>query len=349
MRSESKAWLGIDRGEEFICRGVWGSGGASFALGKLFFCRRGSSWAEGDIVCVFDSFEYAGPLFSPSGVVISAGAASSALISFLSKTGIPYLIIKEPFSEEYAGKVALLDTERDLLIIDPCIDTLNDYAQQKKTLGRAAELLAAERGMIVGKKRGGALITPEGDGDIYDFLVSAAERFCPRPITVSLKVPAASSEEIFCDRAEALMRAAVYGNFSLCLEGYRGADDISSALSLLGRVFCSLSKEGREFNGYLRRGILIDAPLWLSSPSPLAKSDFICYDLDRLTSRLLGCKIEDARVVDASSSALIKVWSSYFSRYAPACHLQAKSKLLTDSAFFREWSELASIEELYLE
>ena len=352
LRINQRAW---DTGGESLFRGIWGSGGTAFAIGKIYFFHGSAGWSEGDIVCVFDDFEYtAGPLFSPAGVIISAGAVCSELIGFLSKTGIPYLILKEAFSEEYAGKVALLDTERDILIIDPSIDTLNDYALLKKAVApRTAEiLLSAEPSekIIMGRKKGGALVTGVRDGDIFDMLLGVAEQFCSLPVTVSLSLPSVHSEmESFFERAEAIFRAAVYGNFSVQLEGYRNAEDIVSALSYMHRVFCRLEEEGREFNGYLCRGILIDAPVWLSRASPFPKADFVCFDMDRLTSLLLGREISCADDADVSGELLMGVWKNYFSHFALGCPIRAKSKLLSSSEFFRKWLELAYVDELYIE
>ena len=179
MRAELRINQRSGAGGERLFRGIWGSGGTAFALGKIYFFSGKAEWSDGDIVCVFDSFEYtSGPLFSPAGVIVSAGAVCSELIGFLSKTGIPYLILKEPFSKECAGKVALLDTERDLLIIDPSIDTLNDYALLKKAVGsRTAEMLiSTESGekIISGRKKGGALVTGMREGDLFDMLLSVA-------------------------------------------------------------------------------------------------------------------------------------------------------------------------------
>lgn len=355
MRSESRINQRSGAGGERLLRGLWGSGSTAFALGRVYFFCGTAGWSEGDIVCVFDSFEYMQvPIFSPAGVIVSAGAVCPELIGFLSKTGIPYLILKEPFSEELAGKVALLDTERDLLIIDPSIDTLNDYALQKKAVGsRTAEMLISaepsER-IIVGKKRGGALVTGAYGGDMFDMLLSVAERFCSQPVSVSLPLPLAKADKDgFFDRAEAIFRAAVYGNFSVQLEGYRSADDIVRALSYLHRVFCRLEGEGREFNGYLCRGVLIDAPIWLCRPSPYPKADFVCFDMDKLTSLLLGYEISCADEADASGELLLGVWKNYFSRFATGCPIRAKSKLLASSEFFRKWTELAYVDELYIE
>ena len=346
--------LAARRGGETVCRGIWGSGGAAFAVGKIYFFEGRCAWSEGDIVCVFDGFEQSErPLFSPAGVIISARAVSSGLIGFLSRTGIPYLILKEPFSSEHAGKVALLDTERDILIIDPCIDTLNDYALTKKSPASVtAELLSAgslSDSMIRGKKRGGALITPSFEKvDIFDMLLCAAERFCSLPLTVSLSVPIGRSDA-FCDAVEAVFRAAVYGDFSVELSGYRSREDVSAALSYMHRVFCRLEQEGREFNGYLCRGLLIDAPIWLTRPSPFPKADFICFDIDRLTSLLLGREILSADEADAAEEPLLAVWKNYFSKFAPDCAVRVKSKLLTSSELIRKWSELVRVDEFYLE
>ena len=356
MRAELRAkGLAVSRGET-VCRGIWGSGGSAFALGKIYFLFNGkSAWSEGDILCVFDGFEYTqGPMPTPAGVIMSAEAVCPELLGFLSKSGIPYLILKEPFSLDCVGKVALLDTERDMLIIDPSIDTLNDYAMMKKAVGqRTAELLAlSEKAdkIIKGKKRGEILVTPCIEGDMFDMLSGLAERFCSLPITVSLSVPLTSGErDSFCDAAEAVFRAAVFGNFSVMLGGYKSSEDIVSALSLMHRSFCALEEGGREFNGYLCRGLIIDTPIWLSRFMPFPKADFLCFDLDRITSLLLGRDASDTDGVDAAEEMLLSVWKNYFSRFAPSCPIKAKSKLLSTSEFLRKWSELAYIDELYLE
>lgn len=345
---------------ERVVKGVWGSGGGAVALGRVYPPEAVSS--EACILCLLDrsdveTAERRSSFFSPSGVILAASIISPELLNFLIASRLPYLIIKEELSHEIMGRVALLDAGRDILIVDPDIDTLNRYAAANRISQESALELASECGenrvgfTLKNDARGGVLVRADrtvSSAELFDALLDIAEECCGAPVSFGLDLShIRSCNESFCERAEALFRAAVYGNFSIQLEGYRGELDLSCAYSLLHRVFCSLEQEGREFNGYLPRGILVSSPVWLMQPIPLGKADFICFDFDRLSARLLGCELDDLAREELPKEELLAAWKCYFSCFAPSCELRAESDRLASSPLFKEWRALSGVERVY--
>lgn len=348
----------VARRGEIALRGSFGSGGV--ALGRLYrpeeLCKR--LHREAVILCLFDACDIeaasrCSSLISPSGVLLSSRIISPELLNFLIASRLPYLIFKDNIPNELLGHIALLDSQSDALIVDPDIDTLNGYASLAG-ISENAETLGAYQSGVAGleikREAGGGVLARSVEAiptaELFDALLELAEELCGAPLTLGIDVSSANKEAFF-ERIEAIFRAAVYGNFSLQLEGYRGEGDISLALKVLHRVFCSLEAEGREFNGYLPRGILLNSPLWLMQRPPLSKADFLCFDFDRLTARLLGCALDELPCDALPQKNLLAAWGYYFERFSPACELRAECELFSHTSLFDEWLTLARVEKIY--
>ena len=253
------------------------------------------------------------------------------------------------------GRVALIDAQRDVLIVDPDIDTLNCYAEDNR-ISRSAlpERIAlwqdSSYGLTVKKERSGKSVLVRGiesvsHTELFDALADIAEEFCGLPITIGIDLSAAGDG--FDERIEAIFRSAVYGNFSLMLENYRSESDIFLARDRLSGVFCALESEGREFNGYLRKGLLLSAPIWLMQNIAHGKADFICFDFDRLTAALLGLELCELQSAEFPKRELFRAWESYLLSFAPSCELCAEAESLGNSPIFREWCAIAGIDKIF--
>lgn len=133
-------------------------------------------------------------------------------------------------------------------------------------------------------------LSPEAGEEegLYRFLRDEAEQSGERSLAVVLDARA----EFFSVQIRALFRAAVYGTFSLLYGGLLSHAALSDTLRTTHRVFCELLEDGREFDGYIPKGILIDAPIWLLSDLPTEGIDEWCLDLPRLLSGLGGASEE---------------------------------------------------------
>ena len=99
----------------------------------------------------------------------------------------------------------------------------------------------------------------------YEYFCSFADKHIGTPITAiaSLGGRSAESKLLFRSRIRAIYRASVWGQFSLLCSGAISSSDVSEVVESLKDVFCELESEGREFNGFIKKGILIDTPLLL--------------------------------------------------------------------------------------
>lgn len=348
------------RGEK-VFRGISGFCGVGFAVGRICMPSKSDfALCDGrEMLCIFEQIEesrmlgYLCPL-TPAGVIVSAGAISGGLINLLTCQRIPYIIVKESFSAELEGKVALLDGESDRVIVDPDIDTLNAYSFHKAK----TELLLVERGTdrsvpVLERKDGGGVVIDicgvDDSTELFELLRDIAETRWGESITVRLRVPADEKQRReFVDICEAVFCAAVYGDFALQIEGYSCDSDIDLAVSLLHSAFCRLEEGGREFNGYIRRGILIDAPVWLMRRSPFTKADFICFDFDAITANFIGKEISEIFFEEIPTDAIMRLWEQYFAHFAPSCALRVQCRALLHTSLFEEWVRRAAIDDIYV-
>ena len=346
--------------KEKIFRGVSVSDGGAAALGRIYTPEGAAAKrsAEACILCLFsrrdvELAERGMFALSLSGAVLAADVISAELLNFLISSRLPYLIVREGLPCDVMGGVALLDAQRDILIIDPDIDTLNRYAEDNRIsracVGEHSAIVQSNGcGLSLKKERGGGVlvrgIEKISAAELFDALLDIAEELCGASVTVGVD---ARKSESFCERIEAIFRAAVYGNFSMQLENYCSEYDILRARNSLHSVFCGLEQEGREFNGYLGKGFLISAPAWLMQCPMLAKADFICFDFDRLSASLLGCAPEELQKNELPKREFFRAWECCFSHFLPSCELRAESGRLCEKPVFREWCALAGISKIY--
>ena len=148
--------------------------------------------------------------------------------------------------------------------------------------------------------------------------------------------------------AEALFRAAVYGEISIMLSGFCSPCEIESANALLHSVFCELEAEGREINGCVAHGLLIDAPIWLTERQRLGRCDFLCFDFDLLTSRLLGVEVME-ELKKTHIDSLCRFWESYREAFCgiEGAELRAISRAQNSKELFYDWVDFMNISEIY--
>ena len=283
------------RGGEKRIVGIAGSIDGSVAIGRicsLCECSVGGgasilylSEAPDDLLAVM--------AVSPSGVILSHLSVSPSLLCFLFAKRIPYIILKEKPSVllELVGSVALIDVGRNLLVIDPSLEALGRYAPRLAPSQIGLFSSCSEPRFLYERGGGGIMLCcpPNRRGrEVADALVTLIEEHPSLPIFVQLPVPTCEAErEAFCEQMETLFCVALYGDIRILLDGYSSPSQIDVALECMHRAFCSLEAESREFNGYIKRGLVIGAPIWLLRPSFASRADTLCFDIDRLAFGLL--------------------------------------------------------------
>lgn len=323
--------------------------GSGSVLGRIRFFDE--SYAEGSILCVREDepIDRETLLLCPPLAVIVFCRESFFCVRELCSLGVPCMILdgEEISSERCRNRVALLDSERGILTLDPSIDTIELYslASKKRSLpdfpcplGRILDSSCVDRRAFLGIED--FIVSDEAlleRDSFFDSAVSLWESLCPETLTVELRVPSGrdGSAREFSLRAEDLFRAALYGSFSLSLSAFDCEEELSFALRLLHEAFCLLEIEGREFNGYLPRGITISSPLWLMRPSPVTNPDFIIFDFDTILPSLFSLSTEEMiKKEKALEKELLSVFERYTANFAPRCDLFIKSRLFLNARFF---------------
>ena len=126
----------------------------------------------------------------------------------------------------------------------------------------------------------------------YEFFCDIADSFLGSPITAVARFDPTHSERsaIFRSRIRAIYRASVWGQFSLLCTGISTPNDLDVCADIIKEAFCELESEGREFNGFIEKGICIDSPMMLYNFPQRSRFDFLCFDCEKL--RYLGTGIK---------------------------------------------------------
>ena len=357
---------GIVTDEVRMCGAVRGFE-RDIAIGRLRFWRGADMDSERKILC-FESTESLREALMTSGACLS-GTVSAAicrestperLAAALFKLGIPLFLIPNPaFSlRTLEGKLALLDFWRGELIVNPQLDTLCRYTSSDKGVNLEVAQ-GVKKGYVC--KDISHIFDCVGDAsvlcacgniekgeELFEEISTLAEALCPSSLTVALECPVDECEECFCDRVEALFRAAIYGNISLMLTSACSEDEASRAHRLLHTCFCRLVEEAREFNGYISKGILIDTPLMLLRARALPRCDFFCFDFSLLSSRLTGAWNLRDRL--RSKEALAAFWGTWREDNDSLCRLRelrAVCNACDADEYFWKWVEFMGIGEVY--
>lgn len=213
------------------------------------------------------------------------------------------LLFLEGLPSDCIGKIALLDPSCGRLFVSPDLITLDRYACRLSRRGESSTPFAKRTPRLSPANRNGQELTvSESNGALLhaadlggrseeerlERLCALAEVLPRRTLTVLIEP---SSRSALLSNLHTWVRsvflASVYGRFSLLIGGAVSARELSCALREIWLCFCELEAEGREFNGYISKGVLIDTPLLLSART-MDGVDRICYDLYKLSRFSVG-------------------------------------------------------------
>ena len=260
-------------------------------------CLEAFSGNEAIIAVVYDlrNSTATGDLRTVGIVRIAEGTEDMA-----GRLSCPSIILSE-LPSECKGRIALLDPVAQRLYVSPDIVTVNRYTPLlcSANISDARQPLFMPDGkriMLSVIPNGKALFQSDADGyalrpdttgrsedELFLLYRDIAEKAVGQTVTVSL-----SSDERLSYCLRALMRGAVWGETSLCLCDILTENELKKALECFNKTFCELEAEGREFNGYLPRALLIDTPYLLLRSERLLGVDCFIYDAERLTALFCG-------------------------------------------------------------
>ena len=231
----------------------------------------------------------------------------------------PSICVQE-LPDEYGGRIALLDPERERLFVSPDISTLNRYLPRFfQRSGDPLPTFVLREGKrlslsvicdIDGNHREGNMLLPipkaEDQEELYLHCAEIAEGAAGRQVTFSLFADEASVSSV-----GALMRSAVWGELSILLCGILTKNEFTELMQKFCHAFCELEADRREFDGYVPRGLCIDSPYLLSVAEELFGVDFFVIDAENLLS--LFCNGRKAPPEDIHTH-ILKLISSLISK-----------------------------------
>ncbi len=209
--------------------------------------------------------------------------------------------------KECDGLIALLDPSDARLYVSPDFKTVEKYAAlfeesflpcPKNSLFKSSHSYVKIYSIIFSKNE----MSNNAEGYLADLFMPInnecveegfyelyrhiADNAIGLPITVIIDF-----NELFYYKLRALLRAAVYGCFSVLLRGITSQNELNAAIDRFNKVFCELEAEGREFNGYVKIGLCVDTPcILLQEIVQIERIDFFTFDMERLVALTCGTK-----------------------------------------------------------
>ena len=227
----------------------------------------------------------------------------------LARLSCPILMLPE-LPERCIGKIAVLDAAQGRLFVSPDLSTLARYSAQLKGIELSEELMgnptvrADGICLTVGQEKSGGFYARQSgyfldlselerenespEECVYEYCCDFADFAAGTSVTVALRATPKESDERLRAALRGVFRAAVYGNFSVMVEGCLTEEDARTVRRAHQHAFCELASEGREFNGYIPKGLLIENLLYPISSSTCEGWDFFCLDAKRLSECLTG-------------------------------------------------------------
>ena len=192
-------------------------------------------------------------------------------------------------STAFIGAVAILDTAKQRLYVDPDVDMISsvlvgDMARAPRRLTR----LAMTDSTLLPESFDGLVMDCNGeDADAeYRRLCDVSDANTGARIVATVRFDGGSAE--FCRRVSNVFRAGVWGRFSLLCSGVYTPSGWRACALAIHSVFRELDVSGREFNGFIPRGIVIDTPRLLLDVVLMGELDLYCFDVDALIRRFCG-------------------------------------------------------------
>ncbi len=166
-----------------------------------------------------------------------------------------------------------------------------DYSMASQSLPCLEEIGNTACGRIAGDDLD-ALCSEE---EAYEYFCDVGDKFIGIPITAIARFEADSNERaaLFRTRVRAIYRASVWGQFSLLCAGISTPHELKECCGILNEAFCELAGEGREFNGFIEKGIVIDTPMMLYNLPRHSGFDFSCFDIEKLRQLCTGAEHGD--------------------------------------------------------
>lgn len=186
------------------------------------------------------------------------------------------------------GSVAILDTAKQRLYVDPDIEKISSMLKNEAREQVRIPRFAFVNGAALESGFDGAVVECccENSDEEYKMLCDVADANTGMRIVAIVRFDGVASD--FCRHVTNVFRAGVWGRFSLLCAGVYTPSRWRECALAIHSVFRSLDVSGREFNGFIPRGIVIDTPALLLDKHDTRELDLYCFDVDALISRFCG-------------------------------------------------------------
>ncbi|MBO7310899.1 MAG: hypothetical protein J6U86_05845 [Clostridia bacterium] len=229
--------------------------------------------------------------YSAVGVVLTCRSEEFKSMGRLG--GMPVLAVDDACAcEGSVGSIAILDTKRQRLYVNPDFETVSGLlVTQKKDKSMGAKYIYVSRGSADFCATNGFDGVAVGDGCTdagveYEHLCDIADVNTGNRIIAFVGTDI--EESLLISRIKSVYRAGVWGRFSLLFRDAFTPHDRERCVSAMHSAFRELDGEGREFNGFMPKGLLIQTPVMLFWREGLGNFDFYCLDIDKLTEGFCG-------------------------------------------------------------
>ncbi len=288
----------VYRGKSYVAR--------ECITGKLSFwtAEKQSMQANATIAVLSSATEAvylaSGDETSTVAVIFIGDHPSEALCAYASTRELPLLILTM-LGSVHDGKIAILDTRNATLFVDPDLETLERYARHLRVstdhglLSLLSALCTCHCAVPIEKNTPPSLFAnakmlmadgnTRSEEEMFERLRELAETAVGTHLILCVRIYDLHSERArgaLQARLRALLRAAVYGSFSLLLEGICCAEQAKQTLAIFEQVCEELAWEGREHDPRLPRGIAVESFLLLHELSRCPPFDYLCLNGDRL-------------------------------------------------------------------
>ena len=275
-----------------------------------------------------------------AAVVIGSSPKASALIE-AERLSIPILTL-DMLPKSHNGKIAILDTERAALFVDPDIDTVTKYSKAfSSTAERPLDLYTPISYTSFKTNNYENVNTPVGalhicsartwgelrsEDELFDDYRELCENV--RPLTLTLLLCPAypmdeEASERFLTHTKAIFRAAVYGRIRILCGGpcSRTVTGTKKCLELISEAKESVRNTEKEHNPQIPIGALISSPIMLCSLNTLDNFDFLCLDLEKLPRSFFGIPAKAVLTDEAIYEFLefLKVFLKQEGSVRPSC------------------------------
>lgn len=269
-----------------VLKGVCLPWNRGVAIGRLCFSREQVETEASLLVC--EEIPRGLPNAAVAGILLRAEERGPFVL--VPPLFCPVMTI-DGLDPSMEGQIAIMDGDRGTLWISPDLETVGRYAAKKGEQARAEEfsVWGVSEGLPMEESpaAGWVLATSSAEDEegLYERYREAAEQRTGLPLMTFVPL---GEREGMRRRLRALYRGAVYGRFSLLFTGVATEGEWERCRDLCHEVFCDLESEGREFNGYLPKGVLLDRGMTLLRFPKESRPDYLCVDAEALYGSLTG-------------------------------------------------------------